>query len=325
VAKRLTSFSNAFTRDFALHGEHPDVVVKDIADRALPAARIIAVANEKGGVGKSTLAFHLCVALADAGLKVAAIDLDRRQRSLCTALSRRDGTARRLNIALPSPRHLVLDLHSGALLCQEISRVGKKCDVVVLDVAGADSLIARRAIAIADTLLTPVNSSFVDLDLLGKLHPVSGELVSQGCFALTVNEIRSARLRFGLSDLDWVVAQNRVRGGSSHNQKHFDKALGALAPTLGFRLVPGLAERVAYRELFLLGLTHLDLRRLPNFGRAKLDANREILELVAAFTSAAATAPVRALEERHPDKCSLVRAEEIADTQRTSAYTSMGT
>lgn len=264
-------------RDVALLGEDPDVIVADVADRPRPAAKVIVVANEKGGVGKSTIAFHLSVALADAGLRVAACDLDRRQQSLSSALSRRDGTARRLKLDLPRPRHQVLHIHSGAMLCQEISRIGWKSDVIVIDVAGADSAIARRAIAIADTLITPVNSSFVDLDLLGKFHPTALKLMAQGCFAVAVNEIRAARLRRGVPDLDWVVAQNRVRRGASQNQSRIEAALLELAPEIGFRLVEGLAERVAYRELFLLGLTHLDLRRIPEFARTKTDANREIL------------------------------------------------
>jgi chromosome partitioning protein len=290
-------------RDFVLQGEHPDMAVRDVADRPLPAAKIIVVANEKGGVGKSTLAFHLCIALADAGLKVAAVDLDRRQQSLCTALNRRDATARRMGIALPSPRHVVLERQSGSLLCQEIGRIGITSDVVIIDVAGSDSNIARRALAIADTLLTPINSSFVDIDLLGKLDPISCELVAPGCFSIVVNEIRASRARFSLPPLDWVVAQNRVRGGSSHNQSRFDAALESMAPALGFRLAPGLSDRVAYRELFLLGLTHLDVRRLPEVGRARPEAQREILSLVTVLTdmSAAGTEHSFGPAEKHVD------------------------
>lgn len=288
-------------RDVASLGEDPDVIVGDVADRPRPAAKIIVVANEKGGVGKSTIAFHLSVALADAGLRVAACDLDRRQQSLSSALSRRDGTARRLKLDLPRPRHQVLHIHSGAVLCQEISRIGWESDVIVIDVAGADSAIARRAIAIADTLITPVNSSFVDLDLLGKFHPTSMKLMAQGCFAVAVNEIRAARLRRGVPDLDWVVAQNRVRRGASQNQSRIEAALLELAPEIGFRLVEGLAERVAYRELFLLGLTHLDLRRIPELARTKTDANREILGFV---TDLAICQSDRHASERHKPRLS---------------------
>lgn len=267
-------------RPHSNQGEHADVIVGDVAGRPRPPARVIVIANEKGGVGKSTIAFHLCIALADAGHGVAAIDLDRRQQSLCSALSRREATARRLKIYLPLPRHQVLQVQTGPMLCQEISRIGWASDIVVIDVAGSDSAIARRAIAMADMLVTPVNSSFVDLDLLGKFHPTSLDLIEPGCFAVAVNEIRAARLHRGLPDLNWVVAQNRTRRGVSQNQDRIDGALRQLAPQLGFTLVRGLAERVAYRELFLLGLTHLDLRRIPELARTKLDANREILGLL---------------------------------------------
>lgn len=268
-------------RDAIRDGELADVIVADVAQRTRPPCRVIVVANEKGGVGKSTIAFHLAVAMADAGLAVVALDLDRRQQTLATVLRHREGTARRLGIALPLPRSVVLNVQSGAVLCQEINRVGWSSDVVVIDVAGFDSPIARRAIAIADTLVTPVNSSFVDLDLLGKFDPLSHTLLAEGCFSMAVNEIRQARMRIGLSDLDWVVVQNRVRRNPSQNQDRIEQALTALAPRLGFRLSEGLTERVAYRELFLLGLSHLDLRRLPDMSRARPEANREILALLA--------------------------------------------
>jgi chromosome partitioning protein len=76
----------ASRRDVASDGEHPRVVLADVANRPRGTAKVITVANEKGGVGKSTLAFHLAVALADIGHKVLAVDLDRRQQSLSRAL-----------------------------------------------------------------------------------------------------------------------------------------------------------------------------------------------------------------------------------------------
>jgi chromosome partitioning protein len=256
-------------RDIAVDGEHPRVVVADIAARPRTNARIITVANEKGGVGKSTVAFHLAVALADCGHKVLAIDLDRRQQSLSRALTNRGGTGKRLGVRLPMPRSILLLQPSGAQLCQEIARAGWDCDYVVIDAAGHDSPIARRAIALADLLVSPVNSSFVDLDLLGRFHPVNGRLTGPGCFAATVSELRSARSDAGMPALDWLVLQNRKRRDSSHNQSKVDSALRRLAPRLDFRLGQGLSERVAYRELFQLGLTHLDLRRIPDLARGK--------------------------------------------------------
>jgi chromosome partitioning protein len=270
----------ACRRDVATEGEHPRVVVADIAGRPRPPARIITVANEKGGVGKSTVAFHLAVALADTGHKVLAIDLDRRQQSLTRAFTNRGGTAKRLGIRLPLPRHVVLQNQSGAGLCQELQRTAWDCDFVVVDAAGHDSPMARRAIALADLLVSPVNSSFVDLDLLGRFHPVSNKLQGPGCFAMMVSELRQARIDAGMPALDWLVLQNRKRREVSKNQGQVEKALTQLAQRLDFRIGSGLFERVAYRELFLLGLTHLDLRRIPELARTKVAAATEVMALL---------------------------------------------
>lgn len=270
----------ASRRDVSVDGEHPRVVVADIAQRPKTNARIITVANEKGGVGKSTVAFHLAVALADCGHKVLAIDLDRRQQTLTRTLTNRGGTATRLGVRLPMPRHALLQQHSGAQLCQEIVRAGWDCDYVVIDAAGYDSPIARRAIALAELLVSPVNSSFVDLDLLGRFNPVNGRLLGPGCFAAMVAELRAARAEAGMPAMDWLVLQNRKRRDSSRNQDKVDSALKRLAPRLDFRLGSGLSERVAYRELFLLGLTHLDLRRIPDLARSKPVALGELNTLL---------------------------------------------
>ena len=270
----------AIRRDVTVDGEHPRIVVADIASRPRSNARIIAVANEKGGVGKSTVAFHLAVALADTGHKVLAIDIDRRQQTLTRTLINRGGTAKRLGVRLPQPRHLLLQQHSGAVLCQEVARAGWDCDYVVIDVPGHDSPIARRAIALADLLVSPVNSSFADLDLLGRFHSVTNKLIGPGCFAAMVTELRAARAEQGQGPLDWLVLQNRKRRETSKNQDRIDEALRILAPRLDFRLGAGLFERVAYRELFLLGLTHIDLRRIPELARTKPLAANEVMALL---------------------------------------------
>ncbi|NBC35896.1 AAA family ATPase [Novosphingobium sp. FSY-8] len=273
--------ASAPRRNVNHEGEHPLVVVNDIASRPRPDGRIIVVANEKGGVGKSTLAFHTCIALCDAGYSVSAIDLDFRQQSLARALSFREATSRRLDVDLPSPTYTAVAHTTGALLCQEIARIGWKSDYIIIDVAGSDSPLARRAIAMADTLLTPINSSFVDLDLLGRFNPTTLEVVSAGFFSRMVSELREERLRRNLSDLDWLVMPNRLRSGSSHNQARFEAALARLAPNVGFRVGSGMSERVAYRELFLLGLTHLDLRHIPSLHHMKAQARDEITTLMA--------------------------------------------
>ena len=268
-------------RDVAIDGEHPGVIVGDLARRPRPAAKIISVANEKGGVGKSTVAFHLAVALAGSGHRVLAVDLDLRQATLSRALTSRDGTARRLGVALPLPCHIQLRQHSGAMLVQEIARAGSGCDVVVIDAPGHDSGIARRAIALADLLVTPVNSSFVDLDLLGHFNPINDHYQSEGCFAHTVAELREERAKAGIGRLDWLVMQNRRRHENSRNQARIESALRRIAPRMDFTLGEGLCERVAYRELFLLGLTHLDLGKIPALGKIRSNAIDEVRRMAA--------------------------------------------
>lgn len=275
----LTSASRV--RNVGLEGEHPDNIVADIARRGKLPARIIVVANEKGGVGKSTIAFHLAVGLLHRGHSVAAIDLDRRQQTLSRVLGYRDGTICRLKAPLKSPRHAVLQVPSGAMLCQEMMRIGSACDYIVIDVPGDDSAIARRALALADILVTPISSSFVDLDLLARVHPLTLDIVSPGCFATAVNEIRQARLRQGLGGIDWIVLENRLRRETSHNRDRVEAALRTIAPEAGFRMTKGLAERVAYRDLFLMGLTHLDLKALPALPFPNSRVVQEIRNLVA--------------------------------------------
>lgn len=267
-------------RNVATEGEHPSVIVREMMSRPRPRGHVIAFSNEKGGVGKSTLAFHTCIALADRGFRVIAIDLDRRQQTLGNALAHRGGTARRLGIALPGAMHVVLDQPSGAMLFQEIARIGWEADFVVIDAPGHDCPIGRRAIALADTLVTPVNYSFVDLELLGRFDPVTLRFRETGYFARLVRELADERLRAGGSRLDWVVAPNRQRRTASHNRERIAGALNRLAPRAGFRLARGLGERVAYRELMLLGLTHFDLKRIPQFGRSQLRTRDEMRELI---------------------------------------------
>jgi chromosome partitioning protein len=183
--------------DERMRDEHPAVIMRELDARRRPDAHVITFANEKGGVGKSTLAFHCAVTLAHRGMKVLVVDCDRRQQSLHRFLDARDGTARALKIALPRPSHVVLDKQSGALLAQEIERLGRGCDVVLIDLAGQDSPTARRAIALADTVVTPVNCSPTDLDALGRVNPVTRRFQQAGPFAEIVAALRSERMARG--------------------------------------------------------------------------------------------------------------------------------
>lgn len=274
------------------------VIVRELASRPKPDAHVVVFANEKGGVGKSTLAFHCCVALASAGRKVLAVDLDRRQRSLDTVLLNRDATARALQVDIPRPRHIVLQRQSGAMLHQEIMREGHDCDFVIVDAAGHDSTIARHAMAMADTLITPVNNSSMDLALLGRFDALSGKLKEPGCFAALVDDLRREKERYGMGMPDWIVLRNRVRDCEVRQKDRSETLLDQLAPALGFRLGRGFGERVAYRELFTFGLTHLDLRYFPKLARIDTPAANELHRMMDDLDLPDRTAPVVAHDRR---------------------------
>lgn len=270
----------AMPRDVPVQDEeHPRVVVADMARRPRMAQRVITVANEKGGVGKSTVAIHLAVALADAGHTVLTVDLDRRQQTLGRFCAAREASAKRFDVELPRLRHVVLQQPSGAMLHQEIARVGSGCSVVVIDAPGHDCPVARRAMVMADCLVTPVNASFADIELLGRFNPFNMAYAGPGCFAETVEGLRAERAEAGLSAQEWVVLRNRARRDNSRTRQSWDAALDMLAQRQGFRIEAGLGERAAYRELAMLGLTHLDLPHLAEFGRGSSLARTEIAAL----------------------------------------------
>lgn len=170
---------------------------------------------------------------------------------------------------------------SDVLPVWRTARIGWDADYILIDAPGHDSPMARLAIAMADTLVTPVNGSFVDLDLLGQFDPVSMKLKRFGNFSKLVQEMREVRDYQGNPPVDWVVAQNRQRKSGTANQSRVKQALNELAPKAGFRLVDGLGERVAYRELFLLGMTVSDLKYIPDFARSQPAAKAELEKMIA--------------------------------------------
>lgn len=260
--------------------EHASVVVSDVARQRRTNAHVIVFANEKGGVGKSTMAFHTSVTLAHLGNSVLAIDCDRRQQSLDRLFEARDGSGRTLEIDLPRPRHLVLEKQSATQLCEEIERVGQQCDFVVIDLPGHDSPIGRRAIALADTVVTPINSSPTDLDALGLLSPVNRKFKLAGAFSEVVMALRDERLAKGREAFDWIVAKNRVRSCEQRLIASIDESLAVLSRELGFRLATGLTERLAYRDMLPFGLSHLDLKLLPQLGTRRALPATELRRLI---------------------------------------------
>jgi chromosome partitioning protein len=241
----------------------------------------IVFANEKGGTGKSTTAVHTAVALAASGHRVGAIDLDSRQRTMTRYLENRDATVRRLGKDLPQATYAVLEDLSEKALAATIDSLAGAADVIVIDTPGRDDPIARSAILRADTLVTPMNDSFVDLDLIGQVHPENFKVTKPSFYAELIWNSRTARAKQTGKGVDWVVLRNRLQHIDSHNLKRVGAALDELARRVGFRVIPGLGERVIYRELFPKGLTLLDLPHLGEVGIGHITARQELREMIA--------------------------------------------
>ncbi|MGE0178646.1 MAG: division plane positioning ATPase MipZ [Sphingomonas sp.] len=256
-------------------------------------------ANEKGGTGKSTTAVHTAVALAAEGRKVAALDLDTRQRTLGRYLDNRAATVHRLGIDLPMPAHDTFDPSKGEALADAIGRVANDADVVVIDTPGRDDPHAREAMVMADTLVTPINDSFVDLDLIGEVDAETYKVRRPSFYAELVWNSRTQRAKSHGASVDWVLLRNRLQYVEAHNMRRVGSALTDLSRRVGFRVIPGLGERVIYRELFPKGLTLLDLQQIGQAGIAHIAARQELREMIAGFglpDAAPSMAPLQAAQ-----------------------------
>lgn len=242
------------------------------------ACHVIVVGNEKGGAGKSTVAMHLIVALLRMGRRVGAIDLDLRQRSLGRYLENRARSARERGMVLPMPAQgevrASLAAHRSAaeteeahLFAQTMSALAARCAFIVVDAPGGDTHLSRLAHAQADTLITPLNDSFVDFDLLGDLDAATQEVLRPSLYAEMVWESRKRKARESGRAIDWIVMRNRVSTSriEAANKLRVGAAMNKLSSRIGFRIAPGLSERVIFRELFPLGLTMIDLTE-PGLG-----------------------------------------------------------
>ena len=241
----------------------------------------IVFANEKGGTGKSTTAVHTAIALAASGHRVGALDLDHRQRTMTRYLENRDATMRRLDKQLPQAAYEVLEDQSETGLEAAIARLSQQADVIVVDTPGRDDPVARAAILKADTLVTPMNDSFVDLDLIGQVHPENFKVTKPSFYAELIWNSRTQRAKQTGKSVDWVVMRNRLQHIQSHNLQRVGAALDELARRVGYRVIHGLGERVIYRELFPKGLTLLDMAEIGDVGLGHIAARQELREMIA--------------------------------------------
>jgi chromosome partitioning protein len=267
--------------------------------------RVIVVANEKGGSGKSTVAINVAVALLKRGQRVATIDLDVRQRTFTHYIENRQAWAARIGRDLETPEHLRLDETDEdtavKALADALEILAQTHDYVVIDTPGHDGSLMRRAHAMADILITPLNDSFVDLDVLGSFDPDTLDVSDTSHYAKTVEEARYQRTTSGQPPTDWIVLRNRLSMTPTRNKRLVSAGIEELSRRLGFRCIEGLAERVVFREFYLRGLTALDDLDEVTLGKrptmSHVTARQEVENLLAAMNLDRLTPDIQLTEE----------------------------
>lgn len=240
-------------------------------------AHVIVIGNEKGGSGKSTTAMHLIVSLLRDGFSVASIDLDARQGTLSRYFENRKNTIEKRGIDLPLPDHFAVRLTEGMTqeqmaenFYQMMVQLQQSHDYIVMDTPGSDTPLSRVGHSFADSLITPMNDSFVDLDLLARVDGDNLKILGPSLYSEMVWEQKKQKAQRNGGSIDWIVMRNRLSTIDARNKRDIEKLLSQLSKRLAFRLAPGFGERVIFREMFLQGLTLLDLRDVGSAWRLNL-------------------------------------------------------
>lgn len=306
---KVANHANEFVRNSsiggrAIQGAEPRLEAR-LAVEPPPAVRpanqrahVVVVGNQKGGSGKSTAAMHIIAGLLSAKKRVAALDLDVGQESLRHYIENRMKFVERnkINLPMPSlanmPEGLDYTQRDNPQACESVGELIRLLiqthDFVVIDTPGNDTMLSRVGHSYADTLLTPLNDSFVDLDVLGLVDSHSLNMIKPSNYANMVFQVKIDRAKREQVNrtFDWIVTRNRTTPLESNNEKAMTLVLDRMAKRLGYRLTQGFSERVIFRELFLDGLTLLDLRHEQTQSRLNLShvaARQEVRNLLAAL------------------------------------------
>ncbi|MEM7241766.1 MAG: division plane positioning ATPase MipZ [Pseudomonadota bacterium] len=248
-------------------------------------AHIITIGNEKGGAGKSTLSMHLACGLMYSGARIGMVDIDIRQRTFERFINNRASYAAENSLDIPMPivgsmPKKASDLSPEKAFGDVLDHLNDKVDYILLDCPGALTRLSEMAHALANTLVTPLNDSFIDFDLLGQVDSSGDKVLRPSLYAEMVWNARQERQRQGFKPLDWVVVRNRLARQNMHNKRKVSAALQNLSNRIGFRLVPGLSDRVIFKELFPKGMTILDPDAGSGFSLSNIAAKQEIRDLL---------------------------------------------
>ena len=199
--------------------------------RRSASAHVIVLGNEKGGSGKSTVASHVAVGLLKAGQRVATIDLDARQQSFTHYINNRRSWAAHTGLDLEVPAHFCIEqgramqiADNEELECQRlidaVNALDRNVDFIVVDTPGTDSYLNRLAHSTADTLITPMNDSLLDFDVLGSVDPTTYAVTGVAHYAAMVRQARRRRRQLGnspRSSLRLTAARGAMRSNGAHS------------------------------------------------------------------------------------------------------------
>lgn len=234
--------------------------------------RIIVFSNLKGGTGKSTTALSVIVGLLRQGKSVASLDLDMDQEALSRYLFNRTRFAKltKLRIGMPD-HHRFTQIDPGGngaelstrldKLSELIDKLVAENDYLVIDCPSLDNPLTRAVTARADVLTSPVNESFLDIDVIGEVRGSPPTVTRVGPFAEIIGAEMQRRREEGIAPLEWIVVRNRRNPSATRHTAAIGTVLDELARNLSFRVTDGFVDRLIFRELFLVGLSILDLRK----------------------------------------------------------------
>jgi chromosome partitioning protein len=260
-------------------------------------ATLIVVGNEKGGAGKTTVAIHLTMALLYLDFKVASVDADVRQASFTRYLENRKRLSDANKIKIPSPDHYIFEPSKRQVLSEinsdEYDQVTKILsqerstrDFIVIDTPGVNNHLSSLVHSFADIIVTPINDSFFDMHVLAEVDPDSLDIIRPGIYSQMIWEHKKNKAKRDGKALNWVVMRNRLHSLDSKNNRNIEKVILALGERVGCKVSTGFGERVIFRELFLKGLTLLDVKNkqagIP-FTTSHLAARHELINLLEAI------------------------------------------